>query len=331
MFHMHILTAFVCLTYDALILGYSSRMRVLTIGTTSVLGRHLTQALIEDGHQVEAAGRGAPLALDLTDTKVPDWVNEASFDAVVNLAGIFEADTVEQAQEMLLVNSHGPLLAARIAGKVGAKHFVNISTWYAGQPSSYRGNEAYPRTKELGDRLLASADAGPLTVTILRPTHVYDDEGDCRPNQPALYWLVDEALAGTPAVLPEPELPRDYLHIDDFVGAVKTVLDQRLDGIFTVTSPETHTFKHLAEAARLAVSSKGVQSPTSNGGAERALSDGDAGSPTSKNHRKACRAAGILGADRDSSLPDSPVPIPNFSTSIPIEVGLKRIIKAVAL
>lgn len=275
-------------------------MRLLVIGTTSVLGSYLERAFkVEDEHEVRVAGRSSLLHLDLTNSGLPGWTKQARFDAVVNLAGIFASSTLEQEQEMLLVNAYGPLLSARIAQAVGAEHFVNVSTWYAQEPSSYKGNPAYPLTRQLGDRLLLSSSDGPPRVTVLRPTHIYDDAGACRPNQPALYWMVDETLAGNAPHLTEPDARRDYLHVDDFIAAVKSVLQQRLSGVYTVTSPQTHTFAHIAEAARVAVL-RSVDLAS--------FSDtGQAGASSNGNH----------------------LPIPNFSPSIPIEVGLERIVEAV--
>lgn len=274
---------------------YHADMRVLSVGTTSVLGRYVAEAFRARGCEVAVAGRGSPLPLNLGSGELPDWVHDQSFDLVINFAGIAASHGLQQSRDMVLVNSYGPLMVAGVAEAVGASHMVHISTWYAQKPHDYRGSLHYPLTKRLGDQLLQSATSSfPFTVSILRPTHVYDDDGQCRPNQPALYWMVDEALAGRTPDLPEPNLRRDYLHVEDLDQAVQVAAASRLEGIFTVTSPQPRTFAQIAKAAR------------------NSLTEG---------------TAEVTPHARDGQRPQGD-PLPGFQAAIPIELGIQRVVKA---
>lgn len=243
-------------------------MRALVIGSGSVLACAVVERLSSAGHTVQVAGRSSDLSLDLRDGAVPGWADEERFDAVINLAGLAMTDGVAGERDMVLVNSFGPLIAARIADAVGAQKLVHISTCYAEQPEDYRGDPLYPITKRHGEELLAAyVHRSGLPVTVLRPTHVYDDQGRCRPMQPALYWLVDEAAAGRSPQLPEPELRRDYLHIDDFSAAVLTSLESDTPGTFSVKSPAAYTFAEIRAIARGAMSAASSGASVQQGGA----------------------------------------------------------------
>lgn len=268
-------------------------MRALFIGSTSVLGSAAAARLREHGHEVVIAGRSSELALDLRDEQLPDWAHHERFDAVVNLAGSVLADTPEALRDMVLVNALGAVTAARVAEATGAGQLVHVSTWYVAQPQAYRAHPLYPVTKRHGEELLAvhTADS-PLSVAVLRPSHIYDDEGRCRLNQPGLYWLVDQALAGQTPQLRDPALVRDYLHLDDFCRAVLATVQQRLRGTFTVLSPAARSFAELAAAAQAAVA------------------DPDA----------PARPAGT-----DAPAPDA---LPGFASAVSVEEGLRRIARS---
>lgn len=266
-------------------------MRVLLIGSTSLLGKALAVRLENRGDEVRFAGRSGSLQLELGLGEPPEWAVRERFDAVVNLAGALSPESAGSDRDMMLVNSFGPLFAAQLAEAVGATRLVHISTCYVTDPAGYRGHPLYPLTKRHGDELLAARiPQSPLTVTVLRPSHVYDDEGRCRPSQLGLYRLVDGALAGVETPVPEPGLSRDYLHIDDFCTAVLVALELDAGGVFDIVSPGSRSFEELARAAHELVE----------------------GRPASEMN------------DEESAVST----LPGFRSVVSIEMGLSRIIEA---
>ena len=224
---------------------------MLVVGSTSVLGRAVAVLQRSAGHDVHFAGRRqADYPLEFPFENLPNWCAVERFDAVVNAVGSVGGLRTMEVSRAAIANTVAAVGALEIAQAVGAQHLVHLSSIYAADPVAYAGPASYPITKRSGDELLVTrAATSSISVSILRPTHVYDDGGACRPHQGALYGIVDRAVAGEPIRLTHPFGRRDYLHLDDLCVAVSAAVDSRPQGRFTVRSPETHTFDHIARTA----------------------------------------------------------------------------------
>lgn len=203
-------------------------MRVLLTGATGFIGRHLTQALLRDGHVVRAALRDEQPMADRVERAVvgdiggsPDWrAALAGVDAVIHAAGIAHAGPGIAAERYQSVNHAATLHLAHAArGRVG--RFVLMSSIRAQSgPSSPavlteadepRPTDDYGRSKLAAERGLAEIDG--LHAAALRPVLVYGE--GVRGNMGALVKL---------ARLPIP-LPFGALRARRSLVAVETVGD----------------------------------------------------------------------------------------------------------
>ncbi|MGV6871184.1 NAD-dependent epimerase/dehydratase family protein [Pseudochelatococcus sp. B33] len=233
-------------------------MRVLLTGATGFIGRHLTQALVRQGHAVRVALRDErPLAGDTGRAVeravvgdiggLPDWrAALAGVDAVIHAAGIAHAGPGVASEHYHRVN-HAATLHLAHAARGRAGRFVLMSSVRAqAGPSSpsvlTEADEPHPtddygRSKLAAERGLAEIDD--LPAAALRPVLVYGES--VRGNMGALIRL---------ARLPVP-LPFGALHALRSLVAVETVADaaqhllttddaagRPLSGPFIVADPE---------------------------------------------------------------------------------------------
>lgn len=225
-------------------------MRILIVGSTSVIGKVLATRFERLGEVKLAGRRGADIPLDLTRWRdLPEL--EESFDVVVHAAADFGGTTDEDYIRAELVNAVGTLSVCRLAGRVQARHLVLLSsisaTYQAGDP--YYGIYALSkRHSEEAARFFCSERNLPLTI--LRPTQVYDDAGDCRRHQEFLYFMADRAQAGQDISLyGSNNALRNYLHLDDLAEICCRVVQGRSTGTFTCASPQSVRLSELADAA----------------------------------------------------------------------------------
>lgn len=234
-------------------------MRVLLTGATGFIGRHLTAALLREGHVVRAALRDErPLPDDETGRAVeravvgdiggtPDWrAALAGVDAVIHAAGIAHAGPGVAAEHYHRVNHAATLHLAHAArGRVGRFVLMSSVRAQSGPASASVLTEAdaphptddYGRSKLAAERGLAEIDD--LPAAALRPVLVYGE--NVRGNMGALI-----RLARLPVPLPFGALraPRSLVAVETVADAVRHLLTvddasgKPLSGPFIVADPE---------------------------------------------------------------------------------------------
>ncbi len=190
-------------------------MRILLIGASGFIGRHLLHTLRGAGHDVTGAGRGVPEGADgpwrvlEMDTlhHAAAWLPViGGFDAVVYCLGVFRA-----ADKALYERLHHAVPAALFAAcaQAGVRRVIHLSAL----GSDARAGTPYWRSKGRGDDTLR---AGSLDYTIVRPSLVYGDDGASSRLFLALASLPVAALPAGGDVQP--------VHVDDVCGAIAALL-----------------------------------------------------------------------------------------------------------
>ncbi len=132
------------------------------------------------------------------------------------------------------------LSAARTCLQLGS-HFVGTGTGIDdGHP-----DDAYAESKQyLRNALAREIDDG--SVTWCRPFYVFDpDEG-----RPAVFAEVRSAgHASRAAVLRQPSVRHDFIHVDDVAAAIITVTETKVRGLVDIGSGRLHSVADVATAA----------------------------------------------------------------------------------
>lgn len=190
-------------------------MRILLIGASGFIGRHLSRTLRGAGHDVTGAGRGRPAgagaawrSLDMADLHhAGAWLPHlAGIDAVIYAIGIFRAADAAQ-YEWLHHTAPAALFAA--CAEAGVRRVIYLSAL----GSDAGAVTPYWRSKGRGEDALR---AGSLDYTIVRPSLVYGADGASSRLFLALASLPLAALPAGGQVQP--------VHIDDLCGAIAALL-----------------------------------------------------------------------------------------------------------
>ncbi|SDB17522.1 NAD(P)-dependent oxidoreductase [Pseudomonas sp. NFACC13-1] len=224
-------------------------MKSLVIGSTSVIGKAVAQALSRYG-QVKLAGRReANITFDLSGPE-PVALDER-FDIVVLAAADFggrEPDDLVRAER---VNSVGTLVACRLAEQCGARHFILLSSRSACDQATDPYFGIYSLSKRHAEEVasLYCQERG-MALSVLRISQVYDDGEQCRPHQPLLYAIADKAQAGrTVELYGSNDARRNYLHLSDLAEVCARLAEQGVTGLYNCGHPESPRLSEIAQAA----------------------------------------------------------------------------------
>lgn len=151
-------------------------MRVLLLGATGFIGRHIAAHLLKNGHEVTAGVRDiasarrrfpgiATAAIDMNRMITPgDWLPLlVGIDGVVNCAGILQSGRGDDADA---IHAAAPKALFDACVAAGVRRVVQISAVSADDAAG----TAYARTKKAADDHLRSLD---LEWVVLRPSLVY--------------------------------------------------------------------------------------------------------------------------------------------------------------
>ena len=218
-------------------------MRILVIGGTAFVGRHITAAAIASGHDVTLFNRGLtaaelfPAATHLAGDRDADLtaLGGGSWDATIDVCAYFPRQ----------VRS----LATALDGRGGTYVLISsVSAYSPSVPPNYDEtaalatiddpeateitNENYGGLKvaceQLGDELF-----GP-DATIIRPTYVI---GPYDPSYRFTWWVDRLARGGTVLAPGDPDDPIQVIDARDQAMFVVSLLERSITGTFHTVSP----------------------------------------------------------------------------------------------
>lgn len=225
-------------------------MRVLIVGSSSIIGRHIGGVLSREHEVLYAGRRRADFFLDLERVEMNFPANQ-KFEVVVHCAADFGGEGEDDFLRSERVNSIGSLMVAKLARALGAAHLIMLSSSSAYYLSGNIAYDAYALSKRHGDELVSLySEKFGLPVTIIRPTQVYGDDDGYRIHQPLFYHIMDRAVQGKDVILyGRHDALRNYLHIDDLAEVVKRTLAKRRTGTFPVAARRSWALSEIAKAA----------------------------------------------------------------------------------
>jgi nucleoside-diphosphate-sugar epimerase len=225
---------------------------ILFLGGTGVISTASVRLAAERGHRVTVLNRGrSGKALpEGVESLVGDVSDPASVDAAV---GDREFDVVAQFRAFTPDTVRSDI--DRFAGRVGQYVFVSSASAYQKPPTSIPVTEStplknpfwqYSRDKIACEDVLVSADrADDFPMTIVRPSHTYDDS-----LLPTMGGWTDIARmrSGRPVVVHgDGTTPWTLTHADDFAVGFVGLLGrpEALGSAFTITGESAPTWNQV--------------------------------------------------------------------------------------
>jgi nucleoside-diphosphate-sugar epimerase len=223
--------------------------RVLVTGGSGFIGRRLVQSLKLEGASVVAPGRDA---LDVTADRFPDL----GIDKVVHLAArTYVPDAWTDPSDFYRVNTQGTINVLDFCRRTGAQ-LIFISGYCYGIPAilplpesaPLRPNNPYAFSKYAAEEACRFFHGFFQTnVTVLRPFNIY---GPGQSRHFLIPRIVEQAIdPATSEIVVEDDKPRrDYVHVDDVVGAIRALLKNPKPGTtFNVGAGESHSVAQLGD------------------------------------------------------------------------------------
>jgi nucleoside-diphosphate-sugar epimerase len=233
-------------------------MKVLIIGGTSSLGRALKPVLTGFSEIITAGRKDCDITIDLNDPPekiiIPDHV-----DTIIHTAADFGGKSAKEILDAESVNVLGTLKLCQAAVQAKSKHFIFISSIYAGLNENAAQHSIYALSKKHAEevaKFYCSAHALPLTI--LRPSPIYGNDDSFRRHQPFFYTILDKAANGEDVTLYGSHDPlRNYIHIDDLTNIIAKVVQNKITGTYPCTQTTDVTYSQIARTALTAFNSKG--------------------------------------------------------------------------
>ena len=202
-------------------------MRVLLTGATGFLGSHLCRMLVERGHEVLAyrrpssdlsrTGTAAERVrwLDIADLEAP-FRQGKTLEALVHCAALY-GRRGESVPDLIEANTLLPARLHRLACDSGVPLLVHTGTVLNPQLNPYA------LSKHHAEQWLRMA-GGSTRVVNLKVQHFYGPNDD--PTK-FITGLITRCLANEAEILlTEGRQWRDFIHVDDVVGAMLLVLEE---------------------------------------------------------------------------------------------------------
>lgn len=216
-------------------------MRILLVGASGFIGRHLCDRLVQEGHEVVPASRRPPsggISADFRhDVRPESWVPRLTgVDAVVNAAGIFEETA---AGAFRSVHDAGPRALFAACERAGVRVVIQVSALGADAGAASRFHLS---KREADDALRASG----LDWAIVQPSLVYGYDGGSARQFCVLAALPILLLPGDGNQLIQP------IHIEDLCSIVARLLEPERQRRVTVAAvgPRATTVLEWLETLR---------------------------------------------------------------------------------
>lgn len=218
-------------------------MRVFLTGATGYLGFALARRLRDDGHTLTAVVRPASSTAALDELGVVTYRGDVTdrfslrepmsgADWVVHLAA--ELDPAAPLERMRAANVAGSEAVASLAHKLGVGRFLSVSSvaYFGGSPPDGSPAteddplqlpfpSAYSATKHEGEQAIREWGKRGLAVNTVFPALIYGPPGKRRGSNSFL-----SAFArGRFPVLVGADRKTSWVHVDDVVAALRTILD----------------------------------------------------------------------------------------------------------
>lgn len=217
-------------------------MNILICGATGFVGRHLTHALTQAGHQITRAIRTPKTSSDikvdfLQDTTINHWLSRLEdIDVVINAVGVLRNSKKTPMQQL---HTETPVALFQACQQAGVKAIVHISA--LGVDSGV--DVPYFSTRLKTEQALAQIDIPSLC---LRPSVIYGEDGESAMMFRQMAKLPIQALplGGIQTLQP--------VHIDDICDAVLNWLNQSSTGKQTIAAvgAEATTMRGMLDSYR---------------------------------------------------------------------------------
>ena len=243
--------------------------RVVVTGAEGFIGRPLTIALKDAGHQVIEVSRSVG-DISVTDT----WSGLADADIVVHLAAkITGRNAWDNPGDFIRVNVGGTVEALRYCQLRGAR-LVYVSSYLYGNPETLPVSESatvvatnpYSLSKKLAEEACQFfSEKVSVDVTILRPFNVYGPE---QREDFLIPTLIAQSARGQTVTVGDATARRDYVYISDLVDAILLAVNHpRRFEILNIGTGTSHSVADMVaiieeiRGKKLTISVTGESSP----------------------------------------------------------------------
>jgi UDP-glucose 4-epimerase len=224
------------------------KKRILISGSKGFVGRALISSLPSDLYDVSQIKSSQDL--DLCDLRTVDDLPNA--DIIVHLASkSYVPDSFTNPEKFYRNNFLSTLNLLEKAKKNNSK-FIFVSTYVYGRPSYLPIDENHPtsplnpytQSKLICEELCNSyaRDFG-IDVIIIRPFNIYG------PGQNSSFLIptILNQLKLKEINLNDPRPKRDYVHVDDFVNAIRIIIDKGFIGynIFNIGTGKSYSISDI--------------------------------------------------------------------------------------
>jgi len=217
-------------------------MKILLLGASGFIGKHIHQKLLDNGYDVTAGVRSPipypHLLCDFAkDSDINIWQKRLQgFNLIINAVGIISESTNNSFQAL---HSDTPKALFQAAKDVGVQKFIHISALGAEEGAQ----SPYHKSKKAADDFLKSLD---MDYAILKPSIVYGEEG----KSTALF----KALANLPflPIIDDGSQKLQPIHIDDLAQSVIQAIKSDQKKIeLNLVGDQAISYKELLEKFRV--------------------------------------------------------------------------------
>ena len=296
--------------------------RILFLGGTGVISAACVRLAVQRGHEVTVLNRGRtssrPLPVEV-ETLSADLHDQAAVDAAL---GDREFEVVTQFLAFTPDQVEADI--SRYAGRTGQYVFISSASAYQKPPASVPVTEStplrnpfwqYSRDKiACEDRLVAAYRDADFPVTVVRPSHTYDDT-----QLPTMGGWTDIARmrAGRPVVVHGDGTTQWTLtHSDDFAVGFVGLLGrpEAIGNAYTITSDSAPTWNQVYEWLARAAGARARLVHVASETIAKAVPELGPGLVGDKAHSM------VFDTSKLRAL------VPEFTTTIPYSVGAERAI-----